>query len=216
MNPLKNILKLIKALFFIKNLDWSLIGEIQKNCTIDKTAKLYSPNFMTRVQVGAFSYIGPNGSISLTKIGRYCSIGPNLICGRGIHPVDGISTSPMFYSMAKQNGITLSKSDKIEERKEIMIGNDVYIGSNVTILDGITIGDGVIIGAGAVVTKNIEPYAIVGGVPARLIKYRFSEEEIMQFLAIKWWDWPAGKLDEIEKQFFDVPSFLKKHTNDSQ
>lgn len=74
----------------------------------------------------------------------------------------------------------------------------------------------VLVGAGAVVTKKIASYAKVGGVPARLTKYRFSEKEIRQFLAIRSWDWPAGKLDEIEKHFFDVPSFLKKHNNDSQ
>ena len=79
------------------------------------------------------------------------------MCGWGIHPTQGISTSPMFYSSKKQNGITLSLIDKVEETKTIKIGNDVFIGANVTILDGISIGNGAIIGAGAVVSKDIPP-----------------------------------------------------------
>ncbi|WP_435801063.1 DapH/DapD/GlmU-related protein [Polaribacter sp.] len=102
-----------------------------------------------------YTYVDINSYISETKIGKFCSIGPNLTCGWGIHPTNGISTSPMFYSTKKQNGITLSKENKIKERKPIKIGNDVLIGINVTILDGINIGDAAVIGAGSVVSKDI-------------------------------------------------------------
>lgn len=214
---LRNTLRLVKAIFTVRNIDWSFIGELQENCVIDSKAKIYSPSHLYKVTVGAYSYLGHNAQVSLTEIGKFCSIGPNLICGRGIHPLNAISTSPMFYSTAKQNGCTLSKTDKIDERKHIIIGNDVFIGSNVTILDGIIIGDGAVIGAGAVVSRDIPAYAIVGGVPAKIIKYRFSEPEIIQFLSIKWWNWPSEKLDQIEQDFFDPASFFKKHSkqNDS-
>jgi acetyltransferase-like isoleucine patch superfamily enzyme len=149
--------------------------------------------------------------MSYTSVGKFCSIGPNLICGRGVHPTTGISTSPMFYSTRKQNGMTLSVEDKIEERKNISIGNDVFIGMNVSILDGVTIGDGAVIGAGAVVSKDIPPYAIAVGSPIKIIKYRFDEESIDKLLKIKWWDWADDKLNIVEKEFFDVNKFIERY-----
>ena len=148
----------------------------------------------------------------MTTIGKFCSIGPNLVCGWGIHPTDGISTSPMFYSTREQNGITLSNTDKIEERKPISIGNDVFIGANVTVLDGVTIGDGAIIGAGAVVSKYIPPYAIAVGCPIKIIRYRFDEEKIKALRKIEWWNFDEEKLKQVEKLFFDVELFIQKNS----
>ena len=116
----------------------------------------------------------------------------------------------MFYSTLKQNGTTLSKEDKIIERKRIIIGNDVFIGMNVTILDGVTIGDGAIIGAGAVVSKDIPPYAIAVGCPIRIIRYRFNEETVQRFLHLKWWDKDEDCLRLVEKQFFNPELFLEE------
>jgi acetyltransferase-like isoleucine patch superfamily enzyme len=162
------------------------------------------------VTVGKGSYIGYNALISDTTIGKFCSIGPNLSCGWGIHPINGISTSPAFFSTKKQAGFTFSKVDKLDERKPITIGNDVFIGWNVTILDGVTIGDGAIIGAGAVVSKDIPPYAVAVGCPIQIIKYRFSKEIIDSLLASKWWDQDDSVLMEVEKNFFDVEKFLDR------
>ncbi|RRN76434.1 CatB-related O-acetyltransferase, partial [Pseudoxanthomonas sp. SGD-10] len=163
------------------------------------------------------SYIATNAVISQTSIGKYCSIGPNFICGWGIHPTNGLSTSPMFYSTKKQNGFSLSKTDKIEERKQIKIGNDVFIGMNVTILDGVTIGDGAVIGAGAVVSKDIPPYAIAVGSPIQIKKYRFNQDTINALLEIKWWNFEEeDKLKDIEKYFFDIDAFILKYINKNQ
>lgn len=181
-------------------------------CEIANTAKIYFCNQIQDSSVGDFTYIAHNATISITKIGKFCSIGPNLMCGRGIHPTDGISTAPMFYSTIKQNGMTLSNSDKVTERRPVYIGNDVFIGMNVTILDGVTIGDGAVVGAGAVVSKNIPPYAIALGNPIRVIRYRFSEEIIEKLLRIKWWDWEEKKLREVEKYFNDVETFVKLYS----
>ena len=160
--------------------------------------------------VDDYTYIAANSRISMTDVGKFCSIGPNLLCGYGIHPTDGVSTSPMFYSTLKQNGTTLSKEDKIIERKRIIIGNDVFIGMNVTVLDGVTIGDGAIIGAGAVVSKDIPPYAIAVGCPIRIIRYRFNEDTVQQFLHLKWWDKDEDCLRLVEKQFFNPELFLEE------
>ena len=165
------------------------------------------------VTVGDFTYGKPIvhdwHTGNKLSIGKFCSIGPNFCCGLGIHPTDGISTSPMFYSTAGQNGISLCKENKIEEFKQTAIGNDVFIGANVTVLDGVTVGDGAVIGAGAVVTKDIPPYAIAVGVPAKVVRYRFDNETIAKLLEKKWWDGDSKALNEIERSFFETGSFLK-------
>lgn len=175
-------------------------------------ALLYAPiiNF-SNATIGKGSYVGRNSCISYTEIGKFCSIGPNFLCGWGIHPLNGISTSPSFYSTRKQNGIIYSKTDKIEERKKITIGNDVFIGMNVTVLDGVNIGNGAVIGAGAVVTSDIPPYAIAVGVPAKVKKYRFSPKIIEKLEQIQWWNWAEDKLKNVETMFFDVEEFVKKY-----
>lgn len=190
------------------------ISSYVSNCNISDRTKLYKPYQLTKCNIGKGTYIAQNSVISMTDIGKYCSIGPNLMCGFGIHPTSGISTSPAFYSNLKQNGISFSKENKIIERKNIKIGNDVFIGMNVSILDGVTICDGAVIAAGAVVIKDVKPYEIVGGVPAKHIKYRFSDEIIKKLLKIKWWDFDDEKIKDVEKMFFDVEKFIQQYSKD--
>src|ERR1043165_9221964 len=193
-----------------KRLNIHAIESNLSNSVLGKNTWLYPVYKCSDSSIGDYTYVAENSKISLSQIGKFCSIGPNFICGWGIHPVDGVSTAPMFYSTRKQNGIALTASDKIEEQKKIAIGNDVFIGMNVTILDGVTIGDGAIIGAGAVVTHNIPPYAIAVGVPAKVIKYRFSEETIIKLLGIKWWNFDLEKLQLVERYFFDINRFIEE------
>jgi virginiamycin A acetyltransferase len=197
--------------FFLKF--WLRQQEINQNwenktVVVGDNVKIYSPYNVSESKIGKYTYIAENSRISMTDIGSFCSIGPNLLCGYGIHPTNGISTHPMFYSQRKQNGVTLSFYDKLEERKRIKIGNDVFIGANVTILDGVTIGNGAVIGAGAVVSKDIPPYAIAVGVPIKVIKYRFDEAIISKLLEIEWWNYSLDELKEIEQNFFDVERYL--------
>lgn len=180
------------------------------NSIIKNNIKLYTPYRINNSKIEDYTYIAQNAIINTTLIGKFCSIGPNLLCGWGIHPTNGISTAPMFYSTLKQNGITLSKEDKIEELKPITIGNDVFIGMNVTILDGVTIGDGAIIGAGAVVNKDIPPYAIAVGNPIRIVKYRFEENVVKELLELKWWNLPEENLKLVEQYFWDINTFIQK------
>lgn len=172
--------------------------------------QIYPYAKITHSIVGSYTYIADNAVICNAIVGKFCSIGPNLICGWGIHPLNGISTHPMFYSINKQNGITLTKATKVEEVKLTVIGHDVFIGMNVTILDGVTIGHGAVIGAGSVVTKDVPPYAIAVGVPAKVIGSRFDESTIEKLLEKKWWDFSDEKLSEVEQNFFDLDTFLKK------
>jgi chloramphenicol O-acetyltransferase len=210
MNKLKNIIKFFYYLCKY-NVDFTCVFGIQKNNIFTKKVNLYPPYCINNCEIGDYTYIAKNANISYTKIGKYCSIGPNFLCGWGIHPLNGISTAPMFYSTRKQNGYTLSKEDKIEERKPIVIGNDVFIGANVTVLDGVTIGNGAVIGAGAVVSKDIPPYAIAVGCPIKIIKFRFNDEIINKLESIQWWNDDTNQV-LIEKNFFDVENFIENYT----
>lgn len=192
-----------------KTVGYSLVRSERVDSVMGKATKIAPPFFLHHVRVGDYSYVAKNSYISNCQIGKFCSIGPNFCCGMGIHPTNGLSTSPMFYSTARQNGVTMCKEDKIVESGHTVIGNDVFIGANVTVLDGVTIGDGAIIGAGAVVVKDIPPYAIVVGVPAMIKRYRFDEETIESLLQIRWWD-DEKKLDSVEACFFDVPAFIQR------
>lgn len=193
------------------NIPWNELENYKNNCEISKKSVVFPRYYLINVEINDYSYISENSSISNTKIGKFCSIGPNLTAGWGIHPTNGISTSPVFYSQNKIFGFSFSKENKTIERKEIKIGNDVFIGMNVTILDGVTIEDGAIIGAGAVVSKNIPPFAIAVGCPIKIMKYRFTEKQIESLLSIKWWDFSEEKLTDIEKDFFDIDSFINKY-----
>lgn len=214
---LKSFIQKLFGLFldipvFLKDrvIGYSLVKSQKANVKEGRNTRIEAPFFLSKVTLDDFSYISWNSRVYNTDIGKFCSIGPNFCCGLGIHPTNGISTSPMFYSVAKQNGISLSEVNKIEETKKTSIGNDVFIGANVTLLDGVIIGNGAVIGAGAVVTKDIPPYAIAVGVPAKIIKYRFDYNQINKLQKIEWWNYSDQEIKKVERSFFDIDSFLNK------
>jgi acetyltransferase-like isoleucine patch superfamily enzyme len=174
--------------------------------------------------IGFASYLGAGTSIQNTKIGRYTSIGPNVNCVFGKHPTHTfVSTHPAFFSNRGQSGFSFVEEQKFEEfekprdtegKYSILIGNDVWIGANVTILDGVSIGDGAIVASNALVIKDIEPYTIVGGIPAKAIKKRFSENEIEFLLGFKWWEKPKEWLSKNAHLFSDITAFRKELNHD--
>lgn len=181
-----------------KTTGYSLVRSEKSDCIFGKKAYAVAPYLLRNVQLGDHSYFAMNAHAANVTIGKFCSIGPNFCCGLGIHPTDGISTSPYFYQ------------GKIEEHKPISIGNDVFIGANVTILDGVTIADGAVVAAGAVVTKDVPPYAIVGGVPAEVKKYRFDAPTIAKLLEKQWWHAPAEEIEKVKEMEFRVGEYVGK------
>lgn len=193
---------MIKQLFnfFFLKIKWNKRLSFFYSCKISRRSqfegmnKIY-PKVKFDGYMGKGSYIATNSSI-YGRIGRFSSIASNCTIIQGIHPYTYpyTSTSPMFISLMKQNGYTFVKEQKMnelryaEENYPVVIGNDCWIGERVSIIGGVTIGDGAVVLSGAVVTKNVPPYAIVGGVPATILKYRYSQEDIRFLLNFKWWD----------------------------
>lgn len=140
------------------------------------------------------------------EIGAFCSFGPNIGVSMGNHPIHLVSTSPVFY-LDKWGIVPRTRDEVLPADGPIRIGHDVWIGLDVTLLTGITIGHGAVIAAGAVVTKDVPPYAMVGGVPAKLIRYRFDEPTIERLLASKWWLWPDDRLRTEAEAFLNPASF---------
>lgn len=193
-----------------KTTGYSLVRSEKYKVNLGVYTKVLTPFFLHNVSIGDYSVVAYNAHAANVTIGKFCSIGPNFCCGLGLHPTNGISSSAMFYSTSKLNGMTLSKYDKYQEKKHTVIGNDVYIGANVFILDGVHISDGAIIGAGAVVTKDIPSYAVAVGVPAVVVKYRFDVQTIEKLNASCWWNQGEETLALAEKYFWNVDEFLRK------
>lgn len=172
---------------------WS--SRISLNSTFEGLNAIYC-NTQFHGAMGLGSYIANDCNI-FGKIGRFSSVGPRCITAIGVHPYTYpyVSTSPYFVSSLKQNGKRLYDVSIFEEFKYaddqgnfVLIGNDVWIGASVTLVNGISIGDGAIVLAGAVVTKDVPPYSIVGGVPAKILKFRYSDNDINLLLTTKWWN----------------------------
>jgi len=191
-----------------KSLEIGYLANIS-NCQFGRHNTLSSDVVLCNVALGDFSYIAANSKFVNAEIGKFTSIGPEVIAGLGMHPSrDFVSLHPIFFSAHYQAQITFASPPYWEEFAPIKIGNDVWVGARAVILDGVTIGDGAIIGAGAVVTKDVPDYAVVGGVPAKVIRYRFEQEEIEFLLRFKWWDMEIDWLKSNAPKFHNVQNFI--------
>lgn len=189
------------------------------NSHIGNNVYLHNQVIVFNSNIGSYTYIQRFSTIGNAIVGRYCSIAEGVKVGLGVHPVsEMISTHPFCYGKNKDywlhRNISPAKNfDVVDESEPVLIGNDVNIGAGAIILNGVVIGDGVIIGAGAVVTKNIPPYAIVAGVPARIIRYRFNETEIARLCKLKWWEWNIQTLGKSIESFSSL-NFIEDEQNE--
>lgn len=177
---------------------------------VEKNSRIINSEIFGTIFFGFASYINPKGLIrSYCEIGRYCSIGRNVSIGMGNHDINMISTSPFFEFMIPEDSLKLASR---EPKRRVIIGHDVWIGDNVMIASGVTIGSGAVIAGGAVVTKDVPPYAIVGGVPAKFIRMRFDDEVIKQLLDLSWWNFKPDLLKSMPTKSLEASiEFLKKH-----
>jgi acetyltransferase-like isoleucine patch superfamily enzyme len=182
----------------IRNTSFEGLNKTFENCTF------------TGAAIGRGTYVGENSRVHHAKIGRYCSVSAHFSCGFGTHPSGFVSTHPAFYLARSALKFSFVKTDAfdpykyLEDQYLVVIGNDVWIGYDVTILDHVKVGDGAIIAAGSIVTKDVAPYSIVAGTPAREIGRRFNDEQIQRLLELKWWDKPPRWLAQNARLFTDI------------
>lgn len=234
---LKNIVKRLMWLFIErKKLSKKLKGfSAHWTSLADDRTQFSEHNWLGRRSVFIGSRIGKctyvvGAEIRNADIGAFCSIGPEtLIGGLGGHPVSWLSTHPAFYTQPNQACFSFNIERSFTETSRTKVGNDVWIGARVTVLDGVKVGNGSIIAAGAVVVKDVPPYSIIGGVPARLIRKRFDDRVIEKLENMQWWnaeleslskvalkftereDWRLGDVELIEKQ---LSKYVVNKSND--
>ena len=180
------------------------------SCIFGNYNSIYPGARLFHVNIGDFSYVANRSRLSNLSIGKFTSIGPEVIAGLGKHPSKNyVSTHPAFYSLRHPVEMTFADSTSFNEHEKIEIGNDVWIGARAIILDGVIIGNGVIVAAGSVVTKDIPCYAVVAGVPAKILRYRFKPHEIEQLEKLKWWDQDINWLKSNVEKFHDINDFYQ-------
>jgi acetyltransferase-like isoleucine patch superfamily enzyme len=197
------------TVYFWSKLLRKLRGAAIRSSTVHSTSKVEPGSSFLGSTMGRHSFCGYDCEISSADIGAFCSIANHVAIGGGKHPVDWVGMSPVFYE--GRDSVTKKFSTFARpEPQRTTIGSDVWIGYRAIIMQGVTIGHGAVIGAGAIVTRDVPPYAIVAGAPAKIIRYRFDESLREALLASRWWEKPDTTLERCADQIRDPEAFLER------
>lgn len=188
-----------------------------KKASFEGANRIGTNTSIRKTKVGYGSYIGKNCMLNTAKIGKFCSLGNNIKIISGNHPTkDYVSTHPFCYSstfekegLNFQNHVKFDDILKIDDDTSITIGNDVWIGDNVLILGGIKIGDGAVIGCGSVITKDVDSYSIVVGVPGKVLRKRFTDKQIQFLEEFKWWNKEVQWIEKNIEKFSSIEKLMK-------
>lgn len=163
---------------------------------LESNISINRQNYILNSKIGRYTYTGIGTSIRTAEIGRFCSLAWNVSVGGGNHDFEHVTTSPLWrFRMLDEGDMNHGANKELNKRYDdfgsCVVGHDVWIATNAVVLRGVKVGNGAVIGAGAVVTKDVEPYSIVAGVPAKKIKMRFDDKIIEALEEIQWWNWPV-------------------------
>jgi phosphonate metabolism protein (transferase hexapeptide repeat family) len=185
------------------------------DCALGRWTRVGARTHLNEVILGDYSYIVSDSSATYSEIGKFCSIARDVRINPGNHPTWRAAQHHFSYRAVSYELGENDDAEFFEWRRDdkVTIGHDVWIGHGATILAGVTVGTGAVIGAGAVVSKDVPPYAVVVGVPAKVIKYRFEPQVREQLLALAWWDWDHDRLAEALEDFrqLDAADFVARH-----
>jgi acetyltransferase-like isoleucine patch superfamily enzyme len=170
---------------------WSFCSD---SCRFDEYSRVLRNCILIDVSLGRFSYLNQGTRARLCTIGAFCSIGQNVRLGGFGHHPQHVSTHPSFFSPTPLSGVSFHVVSQFVDYAPVTIGHDVWIGDHALVLDGVTIGTGAIVASGAIVTRDVRPYEIVGGVPARPIRQRLPQDRVSEMLATEWWTWDVERL----------------------
>lgn len=199
--------------YYSKFVQKMLRGKCIFNSKLDKTTCVNSGCSVVNCTIGRYSYIGYDCEVINAEIGSFCSLASGIHIGLAEHPVEWASTSPVFQDVTNSSIKKRFARNPLPKGRVTVLGHDVWIGTNAIIKKGVNIGTGAIIASGAVVTKDVEPYAIVGGCPAKVIRYRFSGDTIKLLLTSEWWNLDDKELTKIG-EYVNQPILFAQHAID--